>query len=76
MDDVTTHNLLSEEISSNQTKLQVITTNRERILAKKQMLLETVEKFTVLGILLKASLISIKNFFQKIFELNSYYEFR
>jgi hypothetical protein len=44
-------NLINEEINSHQTKLQVITSNRERIIAKKQMLLETLEKFSTIGIL-------------------------
>ncbi len=49
VDDAISNNLLNEEINSNQTKLEVITSNRERIIAKKQMLLETLEKFNSLG---------------------------
>ena len=50
-DEGTSTNLINEEINSQQTKLQIITSNRERIIAKKQMLLETLEKFSKIGIL-------------------------
>lgn len=40
---------INDEINSNQTKLQVVVSNRERITAKKQMLLETLEKYKLIG---------------------------
>jgi hypothetical protein len=41
---------ISDEINSNQTKLQVITSNRERVMAKKQMLMETQDKYKSISI--------------------------
>lgn len=41
--------MIADELNSNHTKLQVITSNRERIVSKKLMLIETLEKFNNLG---------------------------
>ena len=45
------HNIekINEDLISNQTKLTVITSNRERIIVKKQMLVETLEKYNSIG---------------------------
>ena len=40
---------INEDLKSNQTKLTVIESNRERIIAKKQMLVETLEKYNSIG---------------------------
>lgn len=49
VEEVNSMQLLNDELNSNQTKLQVLVGNRERIFAKKQMLLDTVQKFNTLG---------------------------
>ena len=40
---------INEDLSSNQSKLTVIETNKGIIIAKKQMLVETLEKYNKLG---------------------------
>lgn len=73
--------LINDEINSNQTKLQVITSNRERIAVKKQMLIENLEKYNAFGkldlriyILLIQIILNIINYIEQKYSIFKFSE--